>query len=173
MGLRESKVPFEEASGPKTPEIAKEIGICSMWDPRSPSTDIERTPPVFYREDKVEIRDEYVGSVVDDPRSPSNGITRTPAGAEYKNSATDNVYSELRTQLERLQIFDGGIHNTTASSENLGNDSEVHLQSFLLCNMFCSLSISYLLQRHLNVPYHCGPSPFRGKAVCRPTSEMF
>ena len=124
MGLSESKEPFEEASGPKTPKNAKEIGICPMWDPRSPSADFDRTPPVFYRDDKVEIRDENIGSVIEDPRSPSNGITRTPVGVEYQNSATDNVYSELRVQLERLQIFDGGTHNTTASSENLGNDSE-------------------------------------------------
>ena len=121
MGLSESKEPFEEASGPKTPKSAKEIGICPMWDPRSPSADFDRTPPVFYRDGKVEIRDENIGSVVEDPRSPSNRITRTPVGGECQNSTTDNVYSELRVQLERLQIFDG----TTASSENLGNDSEV------------------------------------------------
>ena len=125
MGLSESKEPFEETSDPKTPKNAKEIGICPMWDPRSPSEDFDRTPSVFYRDDKVEIRDENIGSVIEDPRSPSNGITRTPVDADYQNSATDNVYSELRVQLERLQIFDGGVRNLTTSIENLGNDSEV------------------------------------------------
>ncbi|XP_028394108.1 uncharacterized protein LOC114518331 [Dendronephthya gigantea] len=125
MGLTESKVPFEEDAGSETPKTEKEIGVCAMWDPRSPSNDFERTP-VFDRIERVKIRDqEDIGAVVGDPRSPSNEITRTPVTDENKKSSTDNIYSELRAQLERLQIYDGsGIHNTTASSENLGNDSE-------------------------------------------------
>jgi hypothetical protein len=135
MGLSESKVPFEAYGDPQMPKIEKEIGVCPMWDPRSPSSGVERTP-VFYRNEGVEICDDDIGNVVGDPRSPSSEITRTPAGAECKKSSTDNdsdIYSELREQLERLQIYDGGLHNTTPSTENLGNDSEVYF--FVLCRV--------------------------------------
>ena len=161
MGLSESKLPFEEDGGSRTTKIEKEIGICPMYDPRSPSTDFARTPPVFYRNESVEIRDEDIGSVVVDPRSPSCEITRTPVGVEYKKSAADrenvNVYSELRVQLERLQIFDGGVHNTsTASTENLGNDSEVFVlfcvvQHVLLDKTSTIRSIPTINHRIINI----------------------
>ena len=128
MGLSESKGPFEEERSPQTPEMRKEIGICPMWDPRSPSVDFERTPPVFDRTTNVEKHDHDTGSVAMDPRSPSNEIIRTPVDSEHENSAKDNgIYSELRMQLERLQIYDGNneIPNTTPNTDILGNDSEV------------------------------------------------
>lgn len=136
MGLSESKVPFDENEGSGTPKIDKEIGVCAMWDPRSPSNDFERTP-IFDRIERVKTRDQDdIGLVAGDPRSPSNEITRTPVGDENKTSSTDNIYSELRAQLERLRIYDGsGIHNTTASSENLGNDSEVCLVLHAECTI--------------------------------------
>ena len=136
MGLSESKVTLEEERDPQTP---KEIGICSMWDPRSPSTDFERTP-VLYRNERVEIVDNDLGSVACDPRSPSNGVIRTPVSADYKDTSSESdEYSELRVHLERLQIFDGGVHNTTASTENQGSYSEVELHSLIFCEILMRL----------------------------------
>lgn len=123
MGLGESKVPFETDGDLQTAE--KEIGICSMWDPRSPTTDFERTP-VLSREKKAEIHTEDIGIVAGDPRSPSTEITRTPVGGEYEESSTDspnNCYSELRRQLQRLAIYD--CSGLNSSNENLDSDSEV------------------------------------------------
>ena len=136
MGLSESKEPFEAEGRPQTREMRKEIGICPMWDPRSPSIDFERTPPVFDRTKNV---GEYVDSVAVDPRSPSAEITRTPVDAECEKSARDNgiLYSELRAQLERLHLYDGDgeVPNTTPNTDILGNDSEVYYILILKPNL--------------------------------------
>ena len=136
MGLSESKEPFEAEGRPQTPEMRKEIGICPMWDPRSPSIDFERTPPVFDRTKNV---GEYADSVAVDPRSPSAEITRTPVDVECEKSARDNgiLYSELRAQLERLHLYDGDgeVPNTTPNTDILGNNSEVYYILILKPNL--------------------------------------
>lgn len=121
MGLSESKEAFEKDEIQQTPKVNKEIGISSMWDPRSPSTLFERTPIKKKQEN-------YIGCVESDPRSPTCDVLRTPINTEdgHITEKNRNVYSQLRMQLEKLQIHDGGLHNVTASTENLHSDNEVY-----------------------------------------------
>ncbi|XP_032794669.2 uncharacterized protein LOC116931228 [Daphnia magna] len=85
-----------ECSNETPTRCAKMVPGNQLFDPRSPTFAIDRTPIVF----EVESEDERP----EDPRSPSFGITRTPVIPVYVDVNMKAVYEKEREDL--IQVLD-------------------------------------------------------------------
>ncbi|XP_031432203.1 cell division cycle-associated protein 3 isoform X2 [Clupea harengus] len=93
MGSSESKIATVSTPKPDPNLRIKNLRVAQLVDPRSPSTDIDRTPiQMAGAVSKTRVEELAGSSIPCDPRSPTHGISRTP----LKDSVSGTVSSFAR-----------------------------------------------------------------------------